>query len=226
MLHVYFFITFVCMKKSIDDTKYLENLVSEGEHQQQDFKYKVMDAAKLARSVSAFANTDGGRLLIGVRDDGHLSGVRSEEEIFMMHAAAWKYCRPESAIRFETMHAGGKTIVVATIPPCAKKPVFALDEQGKRHAYIRRKDENIVASPVHLEIWRQEQSRNGTFTTIADDEHRLMEALEEMPHISLNRLVRLSKVNRRKTISILAKLCRFGLVEMEYTDHQFLFSSK
>lgn len=55
MLHVYFFITFVCMKKSIDDTKYLENLVSEGEHQQQDFKYKVMDAAKLARSVSAFA---------------------------------------------------------------------------------------------------------------------------------------------------------------------------
>ncbi|WP_418631273.1 helix-turn-helix domain-containing protein [Waltera sp.] len=35
------------------------------------------------RSVSAFANTRGGRLLIGVRDDGHISGVKSEEEIFM-----------------------------------------------------------------------------------------------------------------------------------------------
>ena len=82
----------------LSDRNYLLGLIAQGEHQQQDFKYKVQDAVKLARSVSAFANTDGGRLLIGVRDDGHLSGVRSEEEIFMMHQAAWKYCQPPSSI--------------------------------------------------------------------------------------------------------------------------------
>ena len=65
-------------KTEVDDRRYLLNLIGEGEHQQQDFKYKVTDAQKLARSVSAFANTDGGRLLIGVRDDGHISGIRSE----------------------------------------------------------------------------------------------------------------------------------------------------
>jgi hypothetical protein len=79
----------------MDDKRYLLSLIREGEHQQQDFKYRVADACKLAKSVSAFANTDGGRLLIGVRDDGHLSGVRSEEEIYMMHQAAYKYCKPE-----------------------------------------------------------------------------------------------------------------------------------
>ena len=68
----------------MDDKHYLLSLIREGEHQQQDFKYRVADACKLAKTVSAFANTDGGRLLIGVRDDGHLSGVRSEEEIYMM----------------------------------------------------------------------------------------------------------------------------------------------
>ena len=67
------------------DKQYLQSLIREGEHQQQDFKYRVSDAQKLAKSVSAFANTDGGRLLIGVRDDGNMSGVRSEEEIYMMH---------------------------------------------------------------------------------------------------------------------------------------------
>ena len=67
--------------KISNDKQYLLQLIAQGEHQQQDFKYKVMDAEKLARSVSAFANTDGGRLLIGVRDDGHISGIRSEEEI-------------------------------------------------------------------------------------------------------------------------------------------------
>ncbi len=52
----------------MDDKRYLQTLIREGEHQQQDFKYRVSDAMKLAKSVSAFANTDGGRLLIGVRD--------------------------------------------------------------------------------------------------------------------------------------------------------------
>ena len=59
-----------------DDSRYILRLISEGEHQQQDFKYKITDAMKLARSVSAFANTEGGRLLIGIRDDGAVSGVK------------------------------------------------------------------------------------------------------------------------------------------------------
>ena len=63
----------------MNNRQYLQSLISEGEHQQQDFKYRVSDALKLAKSVSAFANTDGGRLLIGVRDDGNMSGVRDEE---------------------------------------------------------------------------------------------------------------------------------------------------
>lgn len=61
----------------MNDKNYLLSLVREGEHQQQDFKYRVADAGKLAKSVSAFANTDGGRLLIGVRDDGQIAGVGS-----------------------------------------------------------------------------------------------------------------------------------------------------
>ena len=83
----------------MNEKKYIQQLIAQGEHQQQDFKYKVADAHKLAKSVSAFANTDGGRLLIGVRDDGVISGVRSEEEIFMMHAAAYKYCEPSASIK-------------------------------------------------------------------------------------------------------------------------------
>ena len=82
----------------MDDKRYIRSLINEGEHQQQDFKYRVSDAMKLAKSVSAFANTDGGRLLIGVRDDGHMSGVRDEEEIYMMHQAAYRYCRPQASI--------------------------------------------------------------------------------------------------------------------------------
>ena len=65
----------------MNDKRYIQSLINEGEHQQQDFKYRVSDTRKLAKSVSAFANTDGGRLLIGVRDDGNMSGVRDDRGI-------------------------------------------------------------------------------------------------------------------------------------------------
>ena len=207
----------------VDDRSYLMKLIAQGEHQQQDFKYKVMDAIKLARSVSAFANTDGGRLLIGVRDDGHLSGVRSEEEIFMMHAAAYKYCRPQAAIKFETFHAEGKTIVVATVPPALRRPVRAINAEGKATAYIRLADENIVASPIHIRLWQMDAAEKGETMTFGEQEHTLLNTLGEHPDITLNRLVRLSRLPRHAVVSILARLVRFGLVGMRHTDQQFLF---
>ena len=206
----------------MDDKRYLLSLIREGEHQQQDFKYRVTDARKLAKSVSAFANTDGGRLLIGVRDDGHLSGVRSEEEIYMMHQAAYKYCKPEPSIKFETFHADGRTIVVCTIPPSDKRPICTIDEEGKQRAYIRIADENIVASPVLLALWREAQKPRGTVMTYNDHVRLLLDAI--VGRQTLNQIVRRSKLPRPKVITLLARLIRFGTVQWEYSDQQFLFS--
>ena len=206
----------------MDDKHYLLNLIEEGEHQQQDFKYRVDDACKLAKSVSAFANTDGGRLLIGVRDDGHLSGVRSEEEIYMMHQAAYKYCRPEASVQFDTYHAEGRTIVVATVPPSDKKPVCAQDEDGRMRAYIRINDENIVASPVLFALWQESQQPQGAMITYNDDIRKLLNVMQGQQ--TLNQIVRHSKLPRRKVVTLLAHLIRFGTVQWEYVEKQFVFS--
>ena len=206
----------------MDDKHFLLNLIEEGEHQQQDFKYRVDDACKLAKSVSAFANTDGGRLLIGVSDDGHLSGVRSEEEIYMMHQAAYKYCRPEASVQFDTYHAEGRTIVVATVPPSDKKPVCAQDEDGRMRAYIRINDENIVASPVLFALWQESQQPQGAMITYNDDIRKLLNVMQGQQ--TLNQIVRHSKLPRRKVVTLLAHLIRFGTVQWEYVEKQFVFS--
>ena len=204
------------------EKQYLLSLISQGEHQHQDFKYRVTDACKLARSVSAFANTDGGRLLIGVRDDGHLSGVRSEEEIFVMQQAACKFCTPQASIAFDTYHINGRTIVVATVPPSATPPVCAIDDKRRQRAYIRIADENIVASPVHLAMWREAQRPQGTVVTYDGDIRRLLDIMHD--RLTLNHIVRRSHMPRRKVITLLARLIRFGVVRCEHTGQQFGFS--
>ncbi len=207
-----------------DDRGYLLSLIGEGEHQHQDFKYKVADACKLAKSVSAFANTDGGRLLIGVRDDGHLSGVRSEEEIFMMQSAATDYCKPAAAVTFDTFSVEGRTIVMATVQPSTRKPIRALCDDGKWRAYIRVADENIVASPVHLRLWHDDQGPKGILVNIGHDETDVMHAMEDSAGMTLQQVVKRSHVKYHHTIIILARLIRFGLAQCRFTEHRFLFS--
>ena len=79
-------------------TDYIHDRIAEGEHQQQDFKFEISDARKIAKSLSAFSNTDGGRLLVGVKDNGKIAGVRSEEEVYMIEAAAKLYCKPSTLL--------------------------------------------------------------------------------------------------------------------------------
>jgi len=207
----------------MDDKRYLQSLINEGEHQQQDFKYRVSDALKLAKSVSAFANTDGGRLLIGIRDDGNMSGVRDEEEIYMMYQAAYRYCRPEASIKFDTYHVDGRTIVVATIPPSDRRPICVVGDEGKPRAYIRIADENIVASPVHMAIWREMQNPQGSILTYTDAVRKILDVLQNQ-ELSLNLIVRRSRIPRPRVITLLARLIRFRVVQWEYRNQQFLFT--
>ena len=206
----------------MNDKQRLQELIEQGEHQQQDFKYKIQDALKLARTVSAFANTDGGRLLIGVRDDGVIAGVRSDEEIYMMEKAANDCCTPASDISFETLHADGHTVVIANIPPAPHRPVCAKDENGRNVAYVRVADENIVANAVHLEMWKQDRAST-VVTVYTDAETRMLNTLREHPGTVLNRLVRLSGLSRYRAIKILARFVRYHLVEMYYEEERFLF---
>ena len=205
----------------MDDKRYLQSLIEEGEHQQQDFKYRVDDPCKLAKSVSAFANTDGGRLLIGVRDDGYIAGVRKEGEIYVMHQAAYKYCQPEASVRFDTYHAEGLTVVIATVPPSDKKPICAQDEDGRMKAYIRIKDENIVASPVLFALWRESQKPQGALLTFDEEIRGLLDVMQGQ--LTLKQIVRQSKLPRHKVITLLAHLIRFGTVKWEYVEKEFVF---
>ena len=66
----------------------VKELAGKGEGLQIEFKKKAAYPEKIVREVIALANTQGGTLLIGVDDDGTVSGQRFiEEEIFVMDKA-------------------------------------------------------------------------------------------------------------------------------------------
>lgn len=209
--------------KALTDTQYIRQLVSEGEHCHQDFKFEISDARKIARSLSAFANTEGGRLLVGVKDNGKIAGVRSEEEIYMIEAAATMYCRPQVKLETQTYLVEGKTVLEIRISEMPCKPVYALDEENKPRAYLRIKDENILASPVHLKVWQHSKKAEGVLVEFTAREQRLLDALKEKENLSLNQCCKVCRLNRKAACELLADFIRFGLVEPVFSGHKFYF---
>ena len=117
--------------KTIKMDSHLKKLIAEGENQHLDFKYCVSDSRKIARTLTAFANSDGGRLLIGVRDNGTIAGIKSDEEYYMVETAAHLFCRPEISFTVTQHTTGGKTLLEVVVLKGDKRPYQARDESGK-----------------------------------------------------------------------------------------------
>ncbi len=201
----------------------LRKLIAEGENQQLDFKYCVSDSRKIARTLSAFANTDGGRLLIGVRDNGSIAGIKSDEEIYMVDTAAHIFCRPEIAFTTKQHEAGKKTILEVEVSKGDKRPYQAKDEDGRWLAYFRHKDQNLVANKVLLRVWQKEEKKSGVLVKFSNTENSLMDYLLKNGSITLSRFRKITRISSKKAESILANLIIFKVLIMKASEKGFSY---
>lgn len=203
--------------------EYIYNLIAQGEHQQQDFKFEISDARKIAKSLSAFSNTDGGRLLVGVKDNGKIAGVRSDEEIYMIEAAAKLYCQPQVCCEMHTHSVEGRTILEVIIPQGKERPYYAKEENGRYQAYLRIQDENILASPVHLKVWKMKQAPKGMLVRYSEKEEKLLDYLSTHDRISISQYCKMADIPRKQAIAILAGFIHFSLLEPFYANKKFFY---
>lgn len=201
----------------------IEALIEQGEHQQLDFKFAVSDSKKIARTLSAFANTDGGRLLIGVKDNGHISGIRSEEEYYMIEAASKMYTRPEVPFEAVRWDVNGKTVLEVYIAPSTEKPHVAPDKDDKYKAYIRVADENIVANEVLTLSWQKQHCSDGTLLKISKPVERLFSYLEDHPFISISQFCRVGRINYYTAKNILSDLLAMDALEYVVIDKHIAY---
>lgn len=196
----------------------LHQLISEGEHQQQDFKHSISNQKKIAITLSAFANTDGGRLLIGVKDSGRIVGVHIEDEMHMIEGAAEVFCTPEVEYSFNILKEKGKSVLEVNIPVSDTKPHLAKNDEGRWLAYLRVEDENFLSDPVLLQYWRDSKVTSKAFIKYEDEDKNILELLETNPSITYKELAKLSKIPRPKIIHALAKLLRWSIVDYQVDE--------
>lgn len=203
--------------------KHIQKLIEEGEHQMLDFKFEISDSKRIARSLAAFANTDGGRLLVGVKDNGAIAGVRSDEEIHMIQAAAEMYCQPKVDYTTEEWEINGKTVLEVIIPKDTQNKHKAPDNQGVYKIFVRVKDENLVADSVLLRVWKSNKFSKSAKITFTETETLLLHYLNENQTITLSEFQEIAHINKRKAEAILADFILVGTINIVQTSQKTYF---
>lgn len=203
---------------------YIADLIAQGEHQQQDFKFQISDAMKIARSLSAFANCEGGRLLIGVKDNGVIAGVRSEEDIYMIEQAAQMYCRPAIEVRFTAFRATdeGHVVIRAEVDPAEERPVKAREHDGRWRAYFRVADENIAASPLMVRAWEREKNASSAFMAADGLARHLFDIIAKDGHATVESLMKTAHASRLAAEDIIVELAAMKLVKFHWDGAEFV----
>ena len=202
---------------------YIERLIERGETQKQDFKFEVSDSKKIARSISAFANTDGGKLLVGVKDNGVVAGVRSEEELHMLQAAAQLYCQPEVELKFTQWQVEDKKILEVDISKTVDELVLAPDRNEVYKVFVRVKDENILANGIFIKNWEQKKVGRAVDIQYAEIEKAFIKTLEKHQPINFSQLRKKLEIPPQKLNQLILDFMMIDMVELEITEKAYFY---
>ena len=195
--------------------------IKEGESEKLEFKSSF--GKEVIETLVAFANTDGGRLLIGVKDNGAIAGMRSDEEFYMVEAAAKMYCKPQVEFDLKEWTVNGKKVLEIIIKKSIQKPHFAAHKNGKWLVYIRVDDQNLLANRVLLKVWKKEKQPKGVFLKFTDIEKLLLDYLETNQYITLSKFVRIAGISRTRAESILVKFILLKTLRIVFTTQNTFY---
>ncbi|GEM_PF-984810 len=126
----------------------LLDLIAQGESQSLELKDAGARPSGLAETLVAFANTNGGKVIIGVNEKTrHVSGIKKKEEVInTIHRAANLPCaEPAVNISVEEVIIQNNLAFVVTVP---YQPTALFTTTGK--VLLRRGSENIPASQSEI----------------------------------------------------------------------------
>lgn len=130
----------------------LLEIVEKGEDSYTEFKEERAHSDQLAAEIVAFANTEGGNLIVGVSDEGEIIGVTNlDKEMQRIDNICANNCEPTVYTTIEKLVIDDKKILIVKIPKGTQRPY----RTNRGIHYIRTASGKRIASPGELRLIHQ-----------------------------------------------------------------------
>lgn len=198
------------------DLRTLKELVRQGEGEHLEFKLKSNHPERIVREVVAFANSGGGKLLIGVGDDKTIKGLKyADEDEYILTRAIEKYCTPHIPYRTEKISVSDeRDVLVFHIHRSDEKPHSVLDMFGKKKSYVRVKDKSVQASPEMREIMKRTRRNRDVRFNYGEKERQLMQLLDKQQSVTVDSYANTAGIPRNLASRTLVLLVLANVLEV------------
>ncbi|MEN7546651.1 ATP-binding protein [Rapidithrix thailandica] len=206
------------------ELKELKSLIRKGESGTLDFKQQISSVYKIAKTIVSFANTRGGRILVGVTDARELMGVDPEEEKYLINEAARFYCRPPVTLSFDQIEEKGKVILIVEIAESEVKPHTCLGLDDTWTVYVRMNDKSVMASKLVEDNLRKNVIEPIKKTDLTSKEKNLLDFLKRHERITVKQYSSMINVSERRAKRILIDLTEKGLLLLHDFEKDVFYS--
>lgn len=211
------------MTPSVMDYQALKNLVKRGEGPHLEFKLKTNHPEKIIRGIVAFANSNGGIMLIGVGDDKTIPGLKyADEDEYLLVRAISKYCYPRISYTIERVQLyDEREVLVIRVPPSLSKPHYIIPdpaEPDNKKAYVRVADKSVQASREVREILKGEAAERNIRFSYGEKERKLMQHLGEHQSITVDLFASIAGISRKIASRTLVLLVLANVLEIHPSD--------
>lgn len=205
----------------------VKTLASKGEGLKIEFKKKAAYPEKIVKEFIALANTAGGVVMIGVDDDGTVSGQRFiEEEIYVMEKAIKELIFPVLSYEIITIPLNAKKgVAVFKLTQSPNRPHY-LKTDKKRQSYIRVEDRSVQASIEVWEILKRSKTLKDTVFTYGRKEEILIKALEEKQKITLKEFSKMARIPKFLASKTLVRLVLANVLRIHPQESEDYFTLK
>ena len=204
---------------TLDDVR---RLAAMGEGRHLEFKNRIPRPERIAREIIALANTDGGKVLVGVDDDGTVLGVKdAQEEFFSLRQALQDRILPPVDLGFEPVRVSRKReVLIVHVPASPDRPhVLKPDRRAdgtrpKQRAFVRVEDQSVEASKEAVALMKADSRGDAVTFTFGDAERRLLDYLARYEQITVREYARMTDKPPWRASKDLVMLARAGIVTL------------
>ena len=201
----------------------INEILSKGKGDRLEFITQIGDWHEIARILVAFANSDGGKLLIGVKDNGKIVGVSPAEMIETINEISNSYCKSPVEFLSKTWEVKHHLVLEIDVPK-SKDKHRALDKEKSWRFFIRSGNQIFPGNKILETVWNLEKfgSKELELGEVAGKD--ILKIVEELQPVTLSQIYKTSEKMRSDVDKSLSMLVFKKQVIMKTTGNGTFYS--
>ena len=190
----------------------VKQLITRGQDVSLEFTSQIENQLTITRTIVAFANTNGGKVIVGINEKNKIVGVEPAEELKLFKELINNDCAPIVPFESKVIEEGRHLLLEIDVPKSSIKHK-AKGEEGEMQFYHRIKDTTLVGNRVIINLWKLQDDSTSKPIDLDDNLKAIFEFIEEYKPVTVSKIFRFFALNKNDVNLYLAQLNYWGYID-------------